>query len=171
MEYRYSLLNQSQRSMGYRPWNYWNWNYWVFTVFFSKVEYRYSLLNQTQRSRNYWVFTVFFSKVEYRYLLLNQSERSRNYWVFSVFFSKVEYRYSLLNQSERSRDIDHDLENALHPTSVVFDDSDEVCTCKRASSRQNLSPGVCEQQSRRPACTSAQSDQHLCYSLIGKYHM
>ena len=50
--------------------------------------------------------------------------------MFTVFFSKVEYRYSLLNQSERSRDIDHDLENALHPTSVVFDDSDEVCTCK-----------------------------------------
>ena len=27
--------------------------------------------------------------------------------------------------------------------------------------------GVCEQQRRRPACTSAQSDQRLCYSLIG----
>ena len=44
---------------------------------------------------------------------------------FTLFCSKVEYRYSLLNQSERERDIDHDLENALHPTSVVFDDSDE----------------------------------------------
>ena len=30
--------------------------------------------------------------------------------------------------------------------------------------------GVCEQQRPRPACTSAQSDQHLCYSLIAKNH-
>ena len=31
--------------------------------------------------------------------------------------------------------------------------------------------GVCEQQRRRPACAPSQSDQHLCYSLIGKYHI
>ena len=32
--------------------------------------------------------------------------------------------------------------------------------------------GVCEQQTRWPACASAQSDQPFCYSLIGsKYHM
>ena len=31
--------------------------------------------------------------------------------------------------------------------------------------------GVCEQQRRRPACASAQSDQRICYSLIGKYHI
>ena len=31
--------------------------------------------------------------------------------------------------------------------------------------------GVCEQQRRRPACASAQSDQRLRYSLIGKYHI
>ena len=30
---------------------------------------------------------------------------------------------------------------------------------------------VCEQQKRRPACASAQSDQCLCYALIGKYHI
>ena len=30
--------------------------------------------------------------------------------------------------------------------------------------------GVLEQQRSRPTCTSAQSDQHLCYLLIGKYH-
>ena len=30
---------------------------------------------------------------------------------------------------------------------------------------------VCEQQRRRPACTSAQSNQLLCCSLIGKYHI
>ena len=28
--------------------------------------------------------------------------------------------------------------------------------------------GVCKQLRGRPACTSAQSDQHLCYLLIGK---
>ena len=30
---------------------------------------------------------------------------------------------------------------------------------------------VCEQHRRRPACASAQSDQRLCYSLIGKYYI
>ena len=30
---------------------------------------------------------------------------------------------------------------------------------------------VCEQQRRRPACASAQSDQRLYYSHIGKYHI
>ena len=40
-----------------------------------------------------------------------------------------------------------------------------------ASTRENLSSGVCEQHRRRPACASAQSDQRLCYSLFGKYHM
>ena len=37
--------------------------------------------------------------------------------------------------------------------------------------QENLSSGVCEQHRRRPACASAQSDQHLCYSLFGKYHI
>ena len=27
---------------------------------------------------------------------------------------------------------------------------------------------ACEQQKRRPVCTSAKSDQRLCYSLSGK---
>ena len=40
-----------------------------------------------------------------------------------------------------------------------------------ASLRENLSSVVCEQQMRRPACTYAQSDQRLCYSLIVKYHI
>ena len=31
--------------------------------------------------------------------------------------------------------------------------------------------GVCEQQRRRPACASAQTDQRLCYSLTEKYHI
>ena len=29
--------------------------------------------------------------------------------------------------------------------------------------------GVSKQQRHRPACSSMQSEQHLCYSLIGKY--
>ena len=36
---------------------------------------------------------------------------------------------------------------------------------------ENLSSGVGEQQMRRPACASAQSDQRLCYSLIRRYHI
>ena len=43
-----------------------------------------------------------------------------------------------------------------------------MCTVKWAATRETLSSGVCEQQRRRPACASAQSDQRLCYSLIGK---
>ena len=48
---------------------------------------------------------------------------------------------------------------------------------KWASMRETLSSGEggggggCEQHRRRPACASAQSDQRLCYSLFGKYHM
>ena len=40
-----------------------------------------------------------------------------------------------------------------------------------ASTRENLSSGVCEQHRHRPACASAQTDQRLCYSLLGKYHI
>ena len=36
------------------------------------------------------------------------------------------------------------------------------------SPRENLTLVVCEQQRRRPACASAQSDQRLCYSLFWK---
>ena len=36
---------------------------------------------------------------------------------------------------------------------------------------ENMSLVVCKQQKCRPACASAQSDKHLCYSLIGKYHI
>ena len=31
--------------------------------------------------------------------------------------------------------------------------------------------GICEQHRRRPACAPAQSDQRLCYSPFGTYHM
>ena len=40
-----------------------------------------------------------------------------------------------------------------------------------ALARENLSSEVCEQQRRRPACASAQTDQRLYYSLTGKYHI
>ena len=40
-----------------------------------------------------------------------------------------------------------------------------------ASVRENLSSEVWEQQRRRPACASAQSDQRLCYAIFEKYHM
>ena len=37
--------------------------------------------------------------------------------------------------------------------------------------RENLSLRVFEQHRRRSACAFAQSDQRLCYWLLGKYHM
>ena len=40
-----------------------------------------------------------------------------------------------------------------------------------ALSQENLSSGGCKQQRRRLAWSSAQSDQHHCYSLNGKYHI
>ena len=40
-----------------------------------------------------------------------------------------------------------------------------------ASTQENLPSGVREQQRRRPAFASAQTDQRLCLSLIGKYHI
>ena len=39
-----------------------------------------------------------------------------------------------------------------------------------ASTRINLSLGICKKQMHRHACASAKTDQHLCYSLYGKYH-
>ena len=55
---------------------------------------------------------------------------------------------------------------------------DVACQCQRtsishkwASTREKLSSEVCEQQRRRPACASAQSDQRLCFSLIRKRHI
>ena len=40
-----------------------------------------------------------------------------------------------------------------------------------ASTRENLSWEVYEQQMRRPARASAKSDQLLCYSLFGKHQI
>ena len=40
-----------------------------------------------------------------------------------------------------------------------------------ASTRKNVSSGVCEQHRRRPACASGQSDQRLCYSRFGRHHI
>ena len=46
-----------------------------------------------------------------------------------------------------------------------------VGSLKWASMRENLSLGVCKQPRCRPAWVSAQSDQRLCYSNFGKYHI
>ena len=48
---------------------------------------------------------------------------------------------------------------------------EKKCNISWASMRENLSSGVCQQQRRRPACASAQTDQRLCYSLFRKYHI
>ena len=39
------------------------------------------------------------------------------------------------------------------------------------STRENLSSGFGSDKGLRPACASAQTDQRLCYSLFGKYHI
>ena len=36
-----------------------------------------------------------------------------------------------------------------------------------ASTRENLSSGVCDQRRRRLDCADAQFNQRLCYSLVG----
>ena len=46
-----------------------------------------------------------------------------------------------------------------------------LCLYKWASMRENLSSGVCEQQRCSSVCAFAQSDQRLCYSFFGKYHI
>ena len=61
----------------------------------------------------------------------------------------------------------------LYPICVIMRTS-EVCYKRTVlyqssiwtSKRETLSSWLCEQQRRRPVCTSAQSDQCHCYSLI-----
>ena len=48
---------------------------------------------------------------------------------------------------------------------VLFSDTIWARLC------ENLSYAICEQQRWRSACTSAQSDQHLCCSLLREYDM
>ena len=36
--------------------------------------------------------------------------------------------------------------------------------------QRKLDVAACQRQRRRPACTSAQSDQRFWYSLLGKYN-
>ena len=42
---------------------------------------------------------------------------------------------------------------------------------KWASTQENLSSGICKQQRRRPAFATGQTDQHLCFLLIGRNHL
>ena len=58
--------------------------------------------------------------------------------------------------------------NHLTANKVLLNNLVVITASKRASTRENLSLGVCEQHRRRPACASVQSDQRLCYTLIGK---
>ena len=46
-----------------------------------------------------------------------------------------------------------------------------ICASSWAATGENLTSGCWEQHRRRPACASAQTDQRLCYSPFGKYHM
>ena len=47
--------------------------------------------------------------------------------------------------------------------------TEPLATIMWASTQENLSSVVCEQQMRRPACAATQSDQLLCNSLTDKY--
>ena len=64
----------------------------------------------------------------------------------------------------------HSLKCDLQPMDHKSDEF-KVSGIKWASMRENLSSGVWEQQRRRPACASTQSDQRPCYSLFGNYHI
>ena len=67
------------------------------------------------------------------------------------------------------------LKDRFHCTCILLQIIGLFCRNKPdliwATSQENLSSGVGEQQRRRPACASAQSDQCLCYSLFRKDHM
>ena len=45
---------------------------------------------------------------------------------------------------------------------------DVIILMDRAERKPDVA--ACKRQRRRPACTSAQSDQRLCYSLLEKYN-
>ena len=47
----------------------------------------------------------------------------------------------------------------------------DSCFLYYTSQSENLSSGIGEQHRHRSACASVQSDQSLCYLLIGKYHI
>ena len=63
------------------------------------------------------------------------------------------------------------LENSVDPDQLASVKAGFYTVYMGATSRENLSSGVCEQHRRRPACASVQFDQRLCYSLFGTYHM
>ena len=50
---------------------------------------------------------------------------------------------------------------------ILVDYQNDVCIIVKRVARKN-DLVACEQQGRRPVCTSAKSDQRLCYSLSGK---
>ena len=87
-----------------------------------------------------------------------------------------------VDQVMKSIEVDFAQRATGNTDSLSFDEAgvwDEVNTSKPwikyfilwALTRENLSSEVCEQQRRRPACASAQTDQRLCYLLFGKYHI
>ena len=67
--------------------------------------------------------------------------------------------------------------NSEYPESIPYSNRKSLRTTQFiiinlwASSRQTLSLGVCEQQKRRPACVSVQTDLRLYYSSTGKYRI
>ena len=78
-----------------------------------------------------------------------------NVYILQLIFAKVEGMLVALSFA---------LADSIEPIILMY-------SIIWALTRENLSSMVCKQQRRRPACASAQSDQRLYYSFIGKYHI
>ena len=86
------------------------------------------------------------------------------YHQLAILFSKLSSKYPFLHHLNATI--------ILWPTSFKTSALPFVIrasSTRKYSTRENLSSGIGEQQRHRPVCASAQSAQHLCYSLFGKY--
>ena len=63
------------------------------------------------------------------------------------------------------------IEYAMHSGISIRLCTEISCCLLQASTKENWSSVVCEQQRHRPACASAQTDQYLCYSRFVKYYI
>ena len=70
--------------------------------------------------------------------------------------------------SQKPADLDlHYFQNRIYPGSA----RQGLTLIRPCRDKTCLWGGGCEQQRHRPACASVQTDQRLCYSLIGKDHI
>ena len=67
-----------------------------------------------------------------------------------------------------SKEPSHWYDSFEYPQHMYWLRNKKIHFCYALSTKENLSWGFANKRCR-PACTSVQSDQHLCYLLIGKY--